>query len=272
MTTTSSTPGAWDPAQYDRFKAERSQPFVDLAALALPVAPGGRVVDLGCGTGELTATLVDRFHAAEVVGLDNAEPMLAEARPRADDGGRLRFAAADIATWSDADAWDAVLSNAALQWVPGHADVLARWAASLRPGGTLAVQVPANHDHPSHTVAAEVAASPAFAADFPAGPPPDPVAGNVLAPEAYAVLLHDLGLVDVHVRLQVYNHLLDSTADVVEWVKGTSLTRFKALLPPDRFAAFVDTYRSALVTRLGERAPFLYPFKRILFRARARSG
>lgn len=271
MTTTSSTPGAWDPAQYDRFKAERSQPFVDLAALALPAVPGGRVVDLGCGTGELTATLVDRFHAAAVVGLDNAEPMLAEARPRA-GGDRLRFGAADIAAWADPGAWDVVLSNAALQWVPGHAEVLARWAGALRPGGTLAVQVPANHDHPSHTVAAEVAASAAFAADFPAGPPPDPVAGNVLRPEDYAVLLHDLGLVDVHVRLQVYSHLLDRTADVVEWVKGTTLTRFKAVLAPARYGAFVDAYRSALVTRLGDRAPFLYPFKRILFRARARSG
>lgn len=268
---TSSTPGAWDPAQYDRFKAERSQPFVDLAALALPVAPGGRAVDLGCGTGELTATLVEHFDAAEVVGLDNAEPMLAEARPRA-DGRRLRFGAADIATWVDPGGWDVVLSNAALQWVPGHVEVLTRWAASLRPGGTLAVQVPANHDHPSHTVAAEVAASPAFEADFDGGPPPDPVAGNVLPPEDYAVLLHDLGLVDVHVRLQVYSHLLGRTVDVVEWVKGTSLTRFKAVLVPERFDAFVDAYRSALVTRLGDRAPFLYPFKRILFRARARSG
>ncbi len=269
--TTPAIATAWNPAQYDRFKAERTQPFLDLVDLLGPVPPGGRVVDLGCGTGELTATLVDRLGAAEVLGLDHAEAMLAEARPRA-TGGRLRFDRADIGAFHQPGAWDVVLANAALQWVPDHATVLARWVASLRPGGQLAVQVPANHDHPSHTVAAEVAASERFAHAFPTGPPPDPVAANVLTPEAYAVLLHELGMVDVCVRLQVYGHLLDGTADVVEWVKGTTLNRFKAALVPEVFAELVERYRVELLLRLGEQRPFFYPFKRILFCARVRTG
>jgi trans-aconitate 2-methyltransferase len=194
--------------------------------------------------------------------------MLAEAAAHASP--TVRFEHGDLAAFAQPGAWDVVFSNAALQWVPDHPAVLARWARSLRPGGALAVQVPANADHPSHTVAGEVAAAEPFrAASGPAGPPPDPVAVNVLAPEAYAELLHDLGLRDVHVRLQVYLHVLPSSGDLVEWVKGTTLNRYRATLPPETFDDFVIAYRDALLARLGERSPFPYPFKRILLRAAA---
>jgi trans-aconitate 2-methyltransferase len=256
----------WDPARYGRFAAERSQPFFDLVGLLAPV-PGGRTVDLGCGPGTLTAELPSRLGAREVLGLDNSAAML-EAAAAVDGAGPVRFAGADIGAWCEPDAWDVVLANASLQWVPDHAAVLARWAASLRPGGQLAVQVPANADHPSHRVAAEVAAEEPFASAFPDGPPPDVVAVNVLAPEAYAVILHELGLGNQHVRLQVYGHELESTAAVVEWVRGTSLTRFERLLPPELFSRYVERYRERLVDALGDRSPYFYPFKRILFRAR----
>lgn len=257
-------PTSWEPAQYDRFKAERAQPFWDLAALADPPA-GARLVDLGCGTAELTAALAERIGASDVLAIDSDEAMLAEARTRTRAGAALRVEAGDLATFEQPAGWDVVFANASLQWVPDHPTVLARWARSLRPGGHLAVQVPANADHPSHVVAAEVAARPAFRHAFAGGsPPPDTVAANVLAPERYAEVLHDLGLTDVHVRLQVYLHELGATADVVEWVKGTSLTRFRRTLPADVYESFVADYRRELVARLGDRSPFLYPFKRIL--------
>ena len=257
---------AWDPGQYDRFRAERAQPFWDLAALLAP-APAPRLVDLGCGTGELTVALAERLGAAEAVGIDHSPAMLAQAAGRA--AGRVRFRAGDLAAFHEPGAWDVVLSNAALQWVSDHVAVLARWAGSLRPGGQLAVQVPANADHPSHLVAAEVAAAEPFRSAFAAGPPVDPVAGNVLAPERYAEVLFDLGLVDIHVRLQVYPHVLASTDEIVEWVKGTTLNRFRAALAPPVYEAFLERYRRALLDRMGDRRPCLYPFKRILFAARA---
>ena len=99
-------------------------------------------------------------------------------------------------------------------------------------------------------------------------PPPDVVARNVLAPEQYAILLDHLGAAQQHVRLQVYGHLLGSTADVVEWVKGTSLTRIFRALPPALHDDFVDAYRTRLVAELGDRSPYFYPFKRILLWAR----
>lgn len=255
---------AWDPGQYHRFAAERRQPFNDLLALVDP-APGGRVADLGCGSGELTLALHGHVGAAETVGYDTSDAMLDAAAVHAGRG--VRFEHRDIARFDDPGAWDVVLSNAALQWVGDHAAVLGRWAVALRPGGQLAVQVPANADHPSHTVAVEVAHEAPFLEEFEGSPPRDPVR-SVLPPEAYAQLLFDLGLVDLHVRLQVYGHVLRSTADVVEWVRGTSLTRFRRVLDDEVFDRFLVRYRDRLLDRLGQRSPYFYAFKRILMTAR----
>lgn len=247
---------SWEPGQYDRFAVEREQPFWDLCALVQPTA-APRLVDLGCGDGRLTVELARRLHAGTAVGVDSSPAMLARCAARA--ASAVRFEAGDLATWSAAGDVDVVFSNAALQWVPDHRAVLGRWRRSLAPGGQMAVQVPANADHPSHRVLAALAER--WLGDQ---APPDPVAAHVLTPEAYAVLLHQLGFAHRHVRLQVYGHLLDSPAEVVEWVKGTTLTRIRAVLPAGEYEAFVHEYRRLLLAELGERRPFLYPFKRIL--------
>ncbi|MDX2379056.1 MAG: methyltransferase domain-containing protein, partial [Acidimicrobiia bacterium] len=182
------------------------------------------------------------------------------------------FEAGDIAEWCAPGSFDLVLANASLQWVPDHSSVLARWARSLRAGGQLAVQVPANDDHASHLVSTEIARTEPFLSAFEGEPPPDPVAVNVQRPESYARLLHELGFAEQHVRLQVYGHVMPSTAAVVEWVKGTSLTRFFKRLPADLHEPFVDAYRAALLDRLGHDEPYFYPFKRILMWARLAPG
>ncbi len=252
----SSVPSAWNPDQYNRFAAEREQPFWDLVALLAP-ADAPVVVDLGCGDGRLTAALHDRSGATSTLGVDSSPSMLAQAGGH--QGPGIRFVQADIATWTG-EGYDVVLSNAALHWVADHRRVLRQWSEALGPGGQLAVQVPANADHPSHivlqTLAEEWLGSRA---------PADPVATNVLAPAAYAELLHELGFASQQVRLQVYGHLLSSRTEVVEWVKGSSLTRFKGVLGPDEFDRFVAEYRRRLEHALGDREPYFYPFKRVLF-------
>jgi trans-aconitate 2-methyltransferase len=251
---------AWNPEQYERFRAERTQPFRDLLALVRR-CPGGRVVDLGCGTGELTNEVHTTLQAAETLGIDRSAAMLAKARPV--EG--VRFEEGDIAAFDAAAGYDVIFANAALQWVPDHDRLLRSLASALRPGGQLAVQVPANADHPSHLVAGRVASEPPFVDAFAGHPPPDPVAQNVLRPEQYAELLDTLDFSEQHVRLQVYGHHMASTADVVEWVKGTTLTRFRERLPDDLYEAFVVRYRDALLEVLGDRRPYFYPFKRVLF-------
>ena len=248
----------WDPGQYGKFAAERAQPFWDLVGLVERDRPIRRAVDLGCGSGELTAAAAERLGIETIVGIDSSPKMLAGAPPGLD------VREGDLATWTSDGDHDLVLANASLQWVPDHAGVLTRWWAALAPDGQLAVQVPANADHPSHRIAAEVAASEPFRSAMGGAPPADPVARNVLAPEQYAVLLDHLGARRQHVRLQVYGHTLAASSDVVEWVKGTSLTRFVDVLPDDLREPFVDEYRRRLLEAIGDTAPYFYPFKRIL--------
>jgi trans-aconitate 2-methyltransferase len=247
----------WEPETYNRFAAEREQPFWDLAGL-LGAVDRPDVVDLGCGDGRLTAALHTRLAAASTLGIDSSDAMLANSSEHAGSG--VSFQRGDLADWPvTREAVDIVFANASLQWAPDHPGVLARWVTGLRSGGQLAVQVPANADHPSHVVAREVGRE--LLGD---DAPPDTVMANVLAPERYAELLDELGFEEQHVRLQVYVHHLASTNDVVEWVQGTSLTRFRAVLDDESYAHFIDVYRARLLAVLGERSPYLYPFKRIL--------
>jgi trans-aconitate 2-methyltransferase len=258
---------AWDPQRYERFKAEREQPFHDLLA-GLESVPGGRMADLGCGTGELTRLAHERLGMAETIGIDRSAAMLARAAEHA--GAGLRFVKDDLATAEPDGTFDVVVSNAALHWLADQHTVLARWIAALRPGGQVAFQVPANFDHPSHTAAYAVAAEPEFAALL-AGPTG---AGGIESepgswrPREYAAALDALGCTDVRVSLHVYLHRLASTDAIAEWTRGTFLTRFERALPPDAFARFLDRYRARLVELLGDHRPYLFTFDRILAWAR----
>lgn len=250
---------SWNPDRYDRFRRERSAPFFDLLALVRRW-PAMRVVDLGCGTGRLTRHLHRVLQSRETLGIDSSEAMLAKSVRFGAPG--LRFERHDIGTWSPTDAYDLLFSNAALQWVGrDHEALFTGLTGALRPSGQLAVQVPTNYDHPSHTVAAEIAATDPFR---------DPLEGythpaqTVLVPEAYAALLARLGYREHHVRLQVYGHWLAESADVVRWVEGTLLTDYERRLPPALFDAFRERYRAVLVERLGLARPYFFPFKRIL--------
>jgi trans-aconitate 2-methyltransferase len=240
---------SWDVDQYERFKNERAQPFRDLAALIEP-RPNMRVVDLGCGTGELTRELHERLSASETLGIDSSESMLQKASP----SSTLHFQLGDIATFTTDRPFDLVFSNAALHWIPDHEQLFARLMSLLAPKGQLAIQMPANHDHPSHRIAAEVATSFGI----------EPRTVNILAPEAYAALLNRLGFARQHVRLQVYGHVLPSTADVVEWTKGSTLTPYREALS-DRYEEFLAEYTDRLVASLGDSRPYFYTFRRVLF-------
>jgi len=240
----------WDPTQYERFKDERAQPFRDLASL-IERRPRMRVVDLGCGTGELTRELHHQLAAEETLGIDSSEAMLLKSAPFRSDG--LRFERGDIEAFVADRPFDLIFSNAALHWIPDHEGLFTRLVAQLSPHGQLAVQMPANHDHPSHRIAAELA--PSF------GVLPS---ANVLPPERYAALLHRLGFARQHVRLQVYGHLLPSTADVVEWTKGSTLTPYRDALPASQYEEFLARYAERVVSELGEVSPYFYTFKRVL--------
>jgi trans-aconitate 2-methyltransferase len=264
-------PSPWDPVTYTRFRSERSQPFFDLLALVRRRTEM-RIVDLGCGTGELTRHMHETLAARTTVGLDNSDAMLADAAQHKTGG--LTFALVDVATLEVENGVtglvrgnkvkkrgvDLLFSNAALHWIDGHDALLERLVPALCDGGQIAVQLPANFDHPSHTIAAEVAKDPLFATALGGYAH----RSRVLAPEAYATLLFRLGFREQHVRLHVYPHILGNREDVLTWVAGTLLTDYRARLPEALYARFVDTYRSRLIEVLPDEQPFFFPFKRIL--------
>lgn len=248
----------WNPAQYDKFRREREEPFFDLLAMVRPGADM-QVVDLGCGTGALTRMLHERLQARSTLGLDRSERMLEQARQLPLPAG-LRFEVGDIQSFAARDTYDLIVSNAALHWISDHDTLIPRLGAALKPGGQFAFQVPASHDEPAHTVANELASEEPFASAFGGWRWPTPVLG----PAAYARLLYRTGFPEPSVRLIVYPHVLSGPEDVVEWMKGTLLTEYERHLPPELFPPFFGAYRERLLARLEQVRPFFFPYKRIL--------
>ncbi|MFB8248544.1 trans-aconitate 2-methyltransferase [Streptomyces sp. NPDC055952] len=242
----------WDPAQYLRHAGHRARPFADLLARVpdLPAQPPDRprIADLGCGPGNVTALLAGRWPTARITGHDNSAEMLDRAHvdhagPTA-GGGRLDFAPADARTWTPDAPHDLIVSNATLQWVPGHAERFADWTAALKPGGTFAFQVPGNFDAPSHRLMRDLAASPRWRDRL------DGVlrhADAVLTPAAYHERLTSLGCA-ADVWETTYVHLLPGEDPVLDWVKGTGLRPVLTALgdDPEASGAFVAEYRDAL--------------------------
>ena len=239
----------WSPDQYERFRTERKQPFIDLAAL-VEKRPSMSVVDLGCGSGELTRELHTALGARKTVGIDSSAEMLS----RAKEGDGVSFREETIEAFRSEEPLDLIFSNAAFHWVPHHEALFRRLAGQLAADGQMAVQMPANDDHPSHRVAAEVASEMGVA------PRPD----YLLPLERYARLLHELGFKRQHVRMQVYGHLLPSSSDVVEWVRGALLTDYQERMESIRFDAFIGEYTHRLLKEIGERSPYFYTYNRIL--------
>jgi trans-aconitate 2-methyltransferase len=256
----------WDPQQYLRHSGHRTRPFHDLLARIpeLPASPP-KIADLGCGPGNVTILLARRWADADITGLDSSAEMLASAQQYAGTtpgGGALHFRHADAATWLPDQAYDLIVSNAALQWVPHHPDMIPRWVESLTPGGTFALQVPANFHAPSHALLDELCDAPQWHDRL-------KEQGrryvHVLDPTGYLELFDSLGCT-VHTWETTYVQLLHGEDPVLEWTKGTALRPVLTALaddPPARaefLAQYCDQLRKAYPS--GPRGT-AFPFRRI---------
>ena len=249
----------WDAAKYVQFGDYRDRPFFDLTARIRADQPAV-VVDLGCGPGNLTATLAARWPGARVAGLDSSADMLAKAAPLAEKVPSLRFEEGDIARWMPSPETDVVVSNAALQWVPGHQELIAAWLEALRPGAWFAMQVPGNFNAPSHALMRDLAASTRWAGKL---------AGvlrggeSVGEPADYLEILLDAGWV-ADAWETSYQQVLPGTDPVLEWVRGTALRPVLAALDGTDAAAFEAEYGAALRDAYPRGSHgTVFPFRRI---------
>jgi len=252
----------WDAQQYLRFGGERARPFFDLIARIGATGPG-YVADLGCGPGNLTQMLAQRWPGAEVTGVDNSAEMIA-ATASAAENGRPRFVLADIRDWRPPRPPDVLVCNAVLQWVPDHHDLLLRWADLLAPGGWLAFQLPGNYDQPSQAIVRELAGSARWRPLL-SGVRLNRQAGD---PEEYAELLARPGY-DVDAWETSYVHILENPPGgtehpVVEWVKGTALRPVLAALDAEQGEAFLSEYRERAGQAYKQRTfGTMFPFRRV---------
>jgi trans-aconitate 2-methyltransferase len=247
----------WNPDQYHKFQSERSAPFDDLLKL-VDVLPRLKVVDLGCGTGELTRRLADSLPNSEVLGIDNSPQMLAKADSVKRAG--LTFELGDQASLSGS--WDLIFSNAALQWSKNHQALIPHLYQQLAPGGQIAVQVPSNHTHISHQLILQTAQEEPFNSSLKGFVRYAPV----LPIDQYAQILFDLGAENIVVFEKVYAHVLENSDAVVEWVSGTALVPYFERLGTDK-ENFLEVIRKKFHAAMPG-SPILYPFKRTLFSAR----
>ena len=252
----------WDPQQYQRFSDERSRPFFDLLN-RVPDDDVRAVADLGCGTGNLTATLATRWPEAQIWGVDNSAEMLATAA-KLPPHPHLQFMLGDIITWHPGRPLDRVISNAALQWVPGHPTLIPRLVGLLAPRGVLAVQMPYNFDEPTHTLLEEVRTQEPWVTIF----SPRQPQYFVQTPVWYADTLHALGM-SVDLWETIYYHVLNGPDAVLEWVKGTALRPTLSKLTETQQQEFLAVYGEKLRSAYpaGSHGTF-FPFKRLFFVSR----
>ncbi|HKE66234.1 MAG TPA: methyltransferase domain-containing protein [Micromonosporaceae bacterium] len=260
----------WSPDQYLKFAVARARAFDDLVARIQTSQPVS-VADLGCGPGNATRTLVDRWPGAHVIGIDSSEAMIAEARHLAVEvpDARLRFEVGDVETWAPDDAVDVIIANAVLHWIPDHAALLPRWVTALRPGGSLAFQVPAPADERGATALRVVTSAPRWSGRLAGVTSPGGLASEptwVRSADAYADLLSRLDC-SVDAWETTYMHVLPGDDPVLEWFAGSGLRPYFDALGGDTSpdaAAFRDEMAAALRDAY-PRQPYgtILPFRRV---------
>ena len=252
----------WDPGQYHKFSDHRLRPAIELLDRVPPILP--RVIyDLGCGSGEATRIIAERWPSATVYGIDNSEEMLAQASA---EPGRVRWVNADICNWAPDEPPDLIYSNATLHWVEDHQELFPRLIGCLEAGGCLAVQMPLSWEAPSHRLMRETLAN--------GGPNGEALGAETLRravarkwvwdAEEYYDLLAGLSR-ELDIWATEYLQILDGADPVLEWVKGTGLRPILNGLDDEVREVFIEEYarrlRSAYPVRAGGRT--IYPFRRL---------
>lgn len=248
---------AWNPDQYNRFKTERFAPFYDLLQL-IHVSENLDVIDLGCGTGELTSKLAKILPNAKVLGIDSSAEMLAKSAEFANP--QLRFEQRSIEEQLAIDQkWDLVCSNAAIQWVDDHEVLLPKMISLIRPGGQLIVQIPSQNDNLLNRMLNALVAETPYRTALNNWSRTSPV----LSTEAYAQLIFENGGKNINIYEKIYPLVVADPEELFNWIAGTALLPYVERLDEKVKEDFITEFKKRISERFTKR-PILYPFKRIL--------
>lgn len=246
---------SWDPSQYLKFADDRLRPALDLIARISGVEPR-TICDLGCGAGNVTKLLRERWPDAQVTGLDSSRDMLDKARAIPGVG----WVEGDVAHWTSQQPADLVFSNAVLHWIDGHAQLFPHLIRQVARGGVLAVQMPRNFEAPSHTLLFETAARGPWARTL----VPYLRTAPVSVPEVYYDLLMPHAT-HIDIWETEYLHVLQGENAVLEWTKGSAVRPLLDLIDPAQKDDFIAAYAERLRTAYPRRANgmTLFPFRRM---------
>ncbi|SKB71339.1 methyltransferase domain-containing protein [Dyadobacter psychrophilus] len=251
---------AWNPETYNKFKTERFAPFLDLIAL-IKIRPDLDVIDLGCGTGELTGKLAELLPGSSVLGIDSSAEMLDDAKAFLNE--QVRFEQNTIEAGIDTKSkWDLVFSNAAIQWVEDHETLFPSIISNIKPGGQLAVQMPAQHHNVTNQMLLQLSEEDPFEKDLAGFHRLSPV----LNIEDYARILFEKGGSEITVYEKIYPLVLKDSDAVFEWTSGTALLPYVQKLDGENRQRFVNEFKLRLKTKFPG-SPVFYPFKRIIISA-----
>ncbi len=251
---------SWSAVQYTKFEEERNRPIRDLLE-QIPNQSVKHAADIGCGPGNSTELLQQRFPDAKIIGMDSSADMITAARKRLPN---VDFEIADVSTWNNDQTFDVIFSNAVLHWVPNHETLLPRLISKLAPGGTLAVQLPDNLDEPAHRLMRELAVDGPWAKKLGAAPLAQ---GKRHSVEWYYRVLGDHNT-EVNIWRTVFHHpLAGGAAAVVEWFKGSGLRPFLDPLDTDQRSAYLARYQIAIADAYPPLpdGTVLLPFPRLFF-------
>lgn len=252
---------AWNPEVYDQFKQERSAPFFDLLNL-VESRTGISVIDLGCGTGELTSKLLDYLEDSKVLGIDSSEEMLEKANQF--KTSRLTFEKRSIEEQLYlGDTYDLIISNAAIQWCSNHKELFPRIISKIKEDGQLAVQIPSNHEYIVHQLLRKIASTEPYKSAYNSWEREY----TVLTIEDYARILFEQKGREITVYEKVFPHVLENAEAVFTWASGTAMLPYIERLPEDMKEQFKNDYKQQLQNIFPE-SPVFYPFKRTFISAK----
>ena len=251
----------WNPQIYNQFKDIRFKPFYDLAAFIQP-APGMKAVDLGCGTGEQTAILAEKFSDATFTGIDSSAEMLEASAQLEHDRLQFRIATTEDVIKAD-ETWDLIFSNAALQWSEDHEALFPAIISKLRPGGQIAIQMPYQPGNTLNNILLSLAEETPFKTALKHWNRPS----SVLPLDAYAQLFFENDLEDLDLSQKVYPIIADSHDTLFNFISGSALIPYMERLDTTQQEAFTTAFKER-IARHYPQLPAIYAFKRVLLYGR----